>query len=70
MRRHGCGARIGNSQHAAEAVRERIPSLNQVHASKAIATAKRLGLVHTVDGRNNAKLFHLGPDPAWAAQQQ
>jgi AAA domain len=59
-----------NTRSLSEAVRERIPSHNQEHASKAIATAKRLGLVHTVDGRNNAKLFHLGPDPAWAVQQQ
>jgi hypothetical protein len=55
-----------NTRSLTEAVRERIPSLNQVHASKAIATAKRLGPVHTVDGRNDAKLFHLTfpPDPA------
>lgn len=59
-----------NTRSLSEAVRERIPSHNQDHASKAIATAKTLGLVHTVDGKNNAKLFHLGPDPAWAAQQQ
>jgi hypothetical protein len=59
-----------NTRSLTEAVRERIPSLNQVHASKAIATAKRLGLIHTIDGRNNAKLFHLGPDPVWEAQQR
>jgi hypothetical protein len=59
-----------NTRNLTEAVREKIPSGNQDHASRAIATAKRLGLVHTVNGRNNAKLFHLGPDPAWEAQQQ
>jgi hypothetical protein len=32
--------------------------------------AKKLGLVHTVAGKNNAKLFHLGPDPVWEAQQR
>jgi hypothetical protein len=52
-----------NTRNLTEAVRERIPSHNQEHASKAIATAKRLGLVHTVNGRNNAKLFHPGHDP-------
>ena len=59
-----------NTRGLTDAVRERIPSRNQEHASKAIAAAKRLGLVHTVNGKNNAKLFHLGPDPAQAAQQQ
>ena len=59
-----------NTRDLTEAVRERIPSRNQEHASKAIATAKRLGLVHTVHGKNNAKLFHPGPDPVWEAQQR
>jgi Cu/Ag efflux pump CusA len=53
-----------NTRKLTEAVRERIPSHNQEHASKAIATAKRLALIHTVDGKGNAKLFHLGPDLA------
>jgi hypothetical protein len=52
-----------NTRSLTEAVREKIPSHNQDHASKAIATAKRLAHVHTVNGRNNAKLFHLGPTP-------
>jgi hypothetical protein len=59
-----------NTRDLTDAVRQRIPSHNQDHASKAISTAKRLGLVHTVDGKNNAKLFYPGPDPAQAAQQE
>jgi len=59
-----------NTKSLTEAVLGKIPSHNQGHAGKAIAIAKKLGLVHTVDGKNNAKLFHLSPDPAQAAQQQ
>ena len=59
-----------NTRSLTEAVREKSASHNQEHASKAIATAKRLGFVHTVNGRNNAKLFDLGPDPVWEAQQR
>jgi hypothetical protein len=59
-----------NTRSLTEAVLGKIPSHSQGHASKAIATAKELGLVHTVDGKNNAKLFHLGPDSVQAAQQQ
>jgi hypothetical protein len=59
-----------NTRSLTEAVREGIPGHNQEHASKAIAIAKRLGLVHTVNGKNNAKLFYPGPDPAQAWQQQ
>jgi hypothetical protein len=53
-----------STRNLTAAVREKIPSHNQEHAGKAIATAKRLGLLHTVNGSNNAKLFHPGPDPA------
>jgi hypothetical protein len=53
-----------HTRNLTEAVREKILSHNQDHASKAITNAKKLGLVHTVNGKNNAKLFQSRPRPS------
>jgi hypothetical protein len=57
-----------NTRSLTEAVREKIPSHNQDHASKAIATTKQLGLVHAVDGKNNALLSRPRPRFGSAAE--